>query len=97
MKNRHSRNEKIQHWNNWKASGLTQSAYCQNKGLKQSSFKNWGKLLPGTALVPVAVLPDPVRENYRVHWGDCTIELPRDMQMSDWQQVLTALSEAKSC
>lgn len=97
MKNRHSRSEKIQHWDKWKTSGLTQKAYCQRNGLKQSSFKNWGKLALGTALVPVAVVPSPPRENFRLHWRDCTIELPRDMQVVDWQQILTALSEAKSC
>ena len=56
-----------QYISGWKASGQTQSAYCEREGISYDTFKRWRHLLRGDAvmrgsaprLVPVRVAASP--------------------------------------
>ena len=48
--------------NGWRASGLSQKAYCAGQGLSLSSFQYWRRRLPGVGsgkLIPVSVGAGP--------------------------------------
>ena len=65
------RAERSRHWeqyiSGWKASGLTQSAYCEREGISYDTFKRWRRVLrsdamvrgPAPRLVPVRVAAPP--------------------------------------
>jgi hypothetical protein len=69
------RAERSRHWeqyiSGWKASGLTQSAYCEREGISYDSFKRWRHLLRSDAVmrgsaprfVPVRVAASPVPQS----------------------------------
>ncbi len=52
----------LQHISIWKASGLTQVAYCRQHGLKAKTFSRWFRLSQAPsqppALVSVNIVPD---------------------------------------
>lgn len=97
MKKRYSQEEKARHWRDWKASGLSQQLYCEQQGLKRSSFKNWGRHTTEYPLVPVRIQSPVLTQGYKLQWRDCTIELPRDTAREEWQHVLAALLEVQPC
>jgi len=55
--------EKRQLVQRWRESGLTQKVYCQQMGIKQTTFTNWVKRCkakPATAFIAVAPPVDPL-------------------------------------
>jgi hypothetical protein len=40
---RYSRHEQTYHISQWRKSGLSQRAYCEQNGISWSTFKNWNK------------------------------------------------------
>ena len=54
----------------WRASGLTQVAYCQQHGLKPKAFSYWSRQQrqgnPPLTLVPVAVRPSSAHGELRL-------------------------------
>ena len=97
MKKRFTKAEKAQHWSKWKHSGLTQEAYCERHDLKPGSFKNWSQTKPAYPMVPVRIQTPHVSAPFKLIWNDVTVELPRDINSQEWQQVLSALREATPC
>jgi hypothetical protein len=67
MKRAERRRQWGQYISGWKASGLTQSDYCDREGISYDSFKRWRRLLGSDAvmqgsaprLVPVRVAASP--------------------------------------
>ena len=43
MIKRHTHQERTKHIAQWRKSGLSQRAYCQQNGLSWTAFKNWDK------------------------------------------------------
>ena len=96
MKTNYSKNEKAEHWQQWKQSGLSQKKYCERHRLKHSSFKNWGRAQPTFPLVPVLLKEEP-NAGIKVTWNQCTIELPRDTTKQQWRDLLSAIVEQSTC
>lgn len=92
-----NRETKARHWAQWKASGLSQKAYCERHGFNLSSFKNWGTTAPRYPLVPVQVTPPLVDTGYRVLVSGIVIEVPKDATLQQWQALLAALGQRESC
>ncbi len=68
-----SKSKHLQHISIWKASGLTQAAYCRQHGLNAKTFSRWLRLSQAPsqppALVPVNIVPDdatPVSRDIRL-------------------------------
>lgn len=91
MQKRYSREERAAHWQAWKDSGLTQSVYCDQNGLKSSSFKNWGNNRPKAKLIPVKLSSPLVGTSVTVNWYGSEITLPSSLPMKDWQTLLLAI------
>jgi hypothetical protein len=96
MKTNYSKNEKAEHWHQWKQSGLSQKKYCERHGLKHSSFKNWGRAELAFPLVPVVLKSEP-NAGIKVTWNQCTIELPSDVTQQQWRDLLSAIVEQSIC
>jgi hypothetical protein len=96
MRTKYSKTEKAEHWQQWKQSGLSQRKYCERHGLKQSSFKNWGRAQAMFPLVPVILKPES-NIGIKVTWNHCTIELPVDATQHQWRNLLSAISEQSTC
>ena len=96
MRAKYSKTEKAEHWQQWKQSGLSQKKYCERHGLKQSSFKNWGRTQPLFPLIPV-VLKDQPNTGIKLTWNQCTIELPRDSTQQQWSSLFCAIAEQNAC
>jgi hypothetical protein len=96
MKAKYSKTEKAEHWQQWKQSGLSQRKYCERHGLKQSSFKNWGRTQPLFPLIPVVLKEEP-NAGIKVTWNQCTIELPHDATEQQWRSLFSAIAEHSVC
>ena len=61
MAKRYNREEQKYHITQWRKSGLSQRAYCEQNGLSWSTFKNWNKRLKvattQTRFAPIQVAP----------------------------------------
>lgn len=70
----------------WRASGLTQVAYCQQQGLKPKAFSYWSRQQrpdkPPLTLVPVAVQAMPSSAEWRLQHS------------SGWQLVVPVTPDA---
>ena len=102
MKSLISRAEKLEHINAWRASGLTQAAYCREHQLKETTFNGWilrGVALPETSsltTVPVIIQPKtpsgstvPILVQHGAGWQ---LALPADVQINWLAQLLNALA-----
>lgn len=97
MTKRFTQAEKAQHWSEWKSSGLTQESYCERHGLKPGSFKNWSQTKSIYPMVPVQIQTPHIGTPFKLIWNAVTVELPRDTNSQEWQEVLCALREATPC
>jgi hypothetical protein len=53
----------------WKASGLSQTAYCEKIGIKRSTFANWvgrSKEKPASGFIAVVPPSEPVSEGMEI-------------------------------
>lgn len=98
MRKRFTREEKAQHWSQWKSSGLNQKAYCERHDLNVNSFKNWGSYSsPKYPLVPVTITPLVPQPGFKIVLRQGVIELPRDTNEQEWRTLLAVLLESASC
>ena len=88
-----------EHLCGWKESGLSQSAYCREHGLKLHRFLYWKKrLLPEKTAVSMVELPISVLKTRRllpsappiciVFGGRCRIEIPPGFDPASLEAVL---------
>ena len=61
MAKRYTREEQKHHIAQWRKSGVSQKAYCAQRGLSWSTFKNWNKRIKPitmqTPFAPIQITP----------------------------------------
>ena len=100
---RYSRQQRQAYLRQWKQSGLTQHAFCNQAGIKFSSFKYWRKheridnMEPEVSrLVPVQLVGrEPTGETLRLtlHIRRGTLEIPAGFPAEELRNILSMLGE----
>ena len=94
------RAEKKRLWENrlkdWNASGLTQSQYCREHGLRVNQFIYWKKrVMPGTVTLVEVPTPKPLRSSSAIslvigeHYR---LEIPEGFDPASLERVIRVVS-----
>lgn len=93
MKKTYSQEEQQRHIELWKASGLSQRAYCEHHGVPWTSFKNWQRKRPDerVSFAPVELSHD-VTPTWLIEAADgWRIHVPMNANVESLSRLFNAL------